>query len=319
MSQKDFIMKQLFLILLLYSTGVMSQNTAINTGINTKNPSSRLTVNGSFAGDYKIVSDDVTLDDSDFYIAYNSTSSIPGDRGRILLPEAISGPGNFKGRIYGIKNISALELMVYSERPGEKIDATGDVDYIVLPPGYYAELISKGTTTGTTWELSMLVPTKLSSKMTRLSNIAIGVPKNSSYQSLFTIGPSSSLDVVIPDSMGSFFVDKQPRALFLNFTVGLALVDSGTPVYPPGSVISYYRCELFINDMPTGIFQVVQENSKGMQFNLSGKYNFVPPPAGGYWHTFYAKISTWNSFGSANNHVLGVLSVLLSVDSITRT
>ena len=319
MSQKDFIMKQLFLILLLYSTGVMSQNTAINTGINTKNPGSRLTVNGSFAGDYKIVSDDVTLDDSDFYIAYNSTSSIPGDRGIIRLPEAISGPGNFKGRIYGIKNISALELMVYSERPGEKIDATGDVDYIVLPPGYYAELISKGTTTGTTWELSMLVPTKLSSKMTRLSNIAIGVPKNSSYQSLFTIGPSSSLDVVIPDSMGSFFVDKQPRALFLNFTVGLALVDSGTPVYPPGSVISYYRCELFINDMPTGIFQVVQENSKGMQFNLSGKYNFVPPPAGGYWHTIYAKISTWNSFGSANNHVLGVLSVLLSVDSITRT
>ena len=316
MSQKDFIMKQLFLILLLYSTGVMSQNTAINTGINTKNPGSRLTVNGSFSGDYKIVSGDVTLDDSDFYIAFNS----PGGRGTILLPKAISGPGNFKGRIYGIKNISAQgDLFVFSEAPGlEKIDATGDVDYIVVPPGYYAELISKGTITGTTWELSMLVPTKLSSKMTRLSNVAIGVPKNSSYQSLFTIGPSSSFDVVIPGSMGSFFVDKQPRALFLNFTVGLALVDSGTPVFPPGSVISYYRCELFINDMPTGIFQVVQENSKGMQFNLSGKYNFVPPPAGGYWHTIYAKISTWNSFGSANNHALGVLSVLLSVDNITR-
>ena len=316
MSQKDFIMKQLFLILLLYSTGMMPQNTAINTGINTKNPGSRLTVNGSFAGDYKIVSDDVTLDDSDFYIAFNGIG-----RGTILLPKAISGPGNFKGRIYGIKNISAQgELFVFSEAPSlEKIDATGDVDYIVVPPGYYAELISKGTTTGTTWELSMLVPTKLSSKMTRLLNVAIGVPKNSSYQSLFTIGPSSSVDVEIPGSRGSFFVDKQPRALFLNFTVGLALVDSGTSVLLPGSVISYYRCELFINDMPTGIFQVVQENSKGMQFNLSGKYNFVPSATGGFWHTIHAKISTWNSFGSANNHALGVLSVLLSVDSITRT
>ncbi|OJX48830.1 MAG: hypothetical protein BGO88_00030 [Flavobacterium sp. 38-13] len=314
MSQKDFIMKQLFLILLLYSTGVMSQNTAINTGINTKNPGSRLTVNGSFAGDYKIVSGDVTLDDSDFYIAFNGIG-----RGTILLPKAISGPGNFKGRIYGIKNISAQgELFVFSEAPSlEKIDATGDVDYIVVPPGYYAELISKGTTTGTTWELSMLAPTKLSSKMTRLLNVAIGVPKNSSYQSLFTIGPPSSLDVVIPGSRGSFFLtDDNPRALFLNFTVGLALVDSGTQVFPPGSVISYYRCELFVNDMPTGIFQVVQENSKGLQFNLSGKYNFVPT---GWWPTIHAKISAWNSFGSANNHVLGVLSILLSVDSITRT
>ncbi|MEN0083092.1 MAG: hypothetical protein AAGC51_16625, partial [Flavobacterium lindanitolerans] len=63
-------MKQLFLSLLLYSTGMMSQNTAINTGINTKNPGSRLTINGSFAGDYKIVTDQNTvLDDSDFYIA----------------------------------------------------------------------------------------------------------------------------------------------------------------------------------------------------------------------------------------------------------
>ena len=291
MSQKDFIMKQLFLILLLYSTGMMSQNTAINTGINTKNPGSRLTVDGSFAGDYKIVSGDFTLDDSDFYIVYNRDN-----KATIKLPKAISGPGNFKGRIYGIKNISrnlqSGYLTVTPEALGlEKIDAAGDVDYIEVPPGYYAELISKGTTTGTTWELSMLVPVAQSSKMTHLLNVAIGVPKNSSYQSLFTIGPPSSLDVVIPGSRGSFFLtDDNPRALFLNFTVGLALVDSGTQVFPPGSVISYYRCELFVNDMPTGIFQVVQENSKGLQFNLS-----------------------------ANNHVLGVLSILLSVDSITRT
>jgi hypothetical protein len=314
MSQKDFIMKQLFLILLLYSTGVMSQNTAINTGINTKNPGSRLTVNGSFAGDYKIVSGDITLDDSDFYIAFNS----PGGKGSILLPKAISGPGNFKGRIYGIKNISAQgDLTVFPDASNsEKIDAAGDVDYIVVPPGYYAELISKGTTTGTTWELSMLVPTKLSSKMTRLLNVAIGVPKDSGYQSLFAMG-SSSLDVEIPGSRGSFsLMDDKPTALFLNFTVGLALLDYSAPVFPPGSVISYYRCELFINDMPTGIFQVVQENSKGLQFNLSGKYNFV---SRGWRDTIHARISTWNSFGSANNYLLGVLSVLLSVDRITRT
>ena len=148
--------------------------------------------------------------------------------------------------------------------------------------------------------------------MTRLLNVAIGVPKNSSYQSLFTIGPPSSLDVVIPGSRGSFFLtDDNPRALFLNFTVGLALVDSGTQVFPPGSVISYYRCELFVNDMPTGIFQVVQEHSKSIQFSMSGVYDL---PAG--THTIEARLSSWHDFGQARNLKYGILSLLLSAFSV---
>ncbi|KQS53235.1 hypothetical protein ASG38_00415 [Flavobacterium sp. Leaf359] len=299
-------MKQLFLILLLYSTGMMSQNTAINTGINTKNPGSRLTVDGSFAGDYKIVSGDFTLDDSDFYIVYNRDN-----KATIKLPKAISGPGNFKGRIYGIKNISRNQqsgyLTVTPEALGlEKIDAAGDVDYITIPPGHYAELISKGTTTGTTWELSMLVPVAQSSKMTHLLNVAIGMPKNSSPQSTFTLSPPTTLDVVIPGTQKTFSLDK-PKTVFFNFTVGLGLIN----FFSPGDYYHFYRCELFINNSPTQIFQVVQEHSKSIQFSMSGVYDL---PAG--THTIEARLSSWHDFGQARNLKYGILSLLLSAFSV---
>jgi hypothetical protein len=300
MSQKDFIMKQIFLILLLYSTGVMSQSTTINTGINTKTPGSRLTVKGSFAGDYKIVTDQNTvLDDSDFYIAYNGNT-----KGTIRLPTAISGPGNFKGRIYGIKNTSSQAVLtVFPDASNlEKIDAAGDVDYITIPPGYYAELISKGTITGTTWELSMLVPTELSSEMTQLLNVALAVPKNSKPQ-IFTVSPINPPDVIIPDSQKTFHLPES-KTVFLNFTVGIGLLESSAS---PGSSIPYYRCELFINNTPTQIFQIVQQHSRGIQFSMSGVYSL---PAG--THTIEARLSTWNRLGMVYDNLFGVLSLLLS-------
>ena len=162
-------MKQIFLILLLYSTGMMSQN----TGIYTKNPGSSLVVDGSFAGNYKIVTGNVILDDSDFYIAYNGNAN-----GIIRLPVAISGPGNFKGRIYRIKNTTGNWNLTVTAQNLEKIDAATDVTGIVVPPGYYAELISKGTATGTTWELSMLVPIVRSSRVIKLVDVAYSVARN---------------------------------------------------------------------------------------------------------------------------------------------
>jgi hypothetical protein len=298
-------MKQLFLSLLLYSTGMMSQNTAINTGINTKNPGSRLTINGSFAGDYKIVTDQNTvLDDSDFYIAFNGIG-----RGTILLPKAISGPGNFKGRIYGIKNVgSQTGLTILADASNlEKIDAAGDVDFIEVPYGYYAELISKGTTTGTTWELSMLVPIVQNSTMRNLLNITSAMPKNGSPQSRFTLSPPNVTDVVIPGSRGSLYA-YEPQTVFFNFSVGLSLVN----FFSPGDYYHFYRCELFINNTPTGIFQVVQEHSKSIQFSMSGAYDLpVGTP-----HTVEARLSSWNSFGQPRNMTYGILSLLLSAVSM---
>lgn len=74
-------------------------------GINTQYPTSTLTVNGSFAADYKIVTANTVLGVTDYYVAYNGSND-----GKITLPAAISGTDNFKGRTYHIK-MSKLEVI----------------------------------------------------------------------------------------------------------------------------------------------------------------------------------------------------------------
>jgi hypothetical protein len=296
-------MKQIFLILLLYSTGMMSQN----TGIFTKNPGSSLAVNGSFAGDYKIATGNFILDDSDFYIAYNGDTD-----GIIQLPMASNGPGNFKGRIYRIKNTTGNRVLTVAAHNLEKIDAVTDVSSIVVPPGYYAELISKGTTTGTTWELSMLVPAVPSSTVTKLVDVANSVAKNSfsPSQDRFTIRNTNSdgiYEVAIPGSSNSFFLP-EPKTVFLDFAVGID--DLGAYQWGQGSISHYYRCELYIDGVATGLFQVVQQNGMGtqLQFNLSGVRDL---PAG--THTIHAEFSLWLATGTFNFGAnFGVLSLLLS-------
>ncbi|WP_286707650.1 hypothetical protein [Flavobacterium sp. 38-13] len=300
-------MKQLFLILLLYGTGAMSQNTAINIGVNTKNPGSRLTVNGSFAGDYKMVGDenrDIVLDDSNFYVAYRGYYGAT-----FKLPKAISGPGNFKGRIYRIINNGIMQMgtiKITLEALGvEKIDAEGDVDYIVVPQGYYVELVSKGTTTGTTWELFKFMPHVglggYSEQFSKITIFKYEVPKNSSPQLKFTLSPPTVTDVAIPLGTGSIYL-QQPTALFFHFSAGLSLIN----FFSPGDYYHFYRCELFINNTPTGIFQVVQEHSKSLQFNAYGTYYL---PAG--MHNVELRLSSWHDFGQPRNMTYGVLSLSL--------
>ena len=297
-------MKQIFLILLLYSTGMMSQN----TGIYTKNPGSNLVVNGSFAADYKIATGNFILDDSDFYIAYNGNAD-----GIIQLPMAISGPGNFKGRIYRIKNTTGNRVLTVAAQNLEKIDAVTDVSSILLPPGYYAEFISKGTTTGTTWELSMRVPAVSSFEVTKLVDVASSVARNSvsSSQDRFTIvrGNPSILDIVIPGSSNSFTLS-EPKTVFLDFVLGIDDLES--MVFGQIVMMPYYRCELYIDNVATGIFQIVQQNYIGsqLQFSMSGVRDL---PAG--QHTIHAKLSLWRSGGGVSSgtaNTFGVLSLLLS-------
>ena len=297
-------MKQIFLILLLYSTGMMSQN----TGIFTKNPGSSLAVNGSFAGDYKIVTGNVILNDSDSYIAYNGNTD-----GIIQLPVAISGPGNFKGRIYRIKNTTGNWNLTVAAQNLEKINAVTEVSSILLPPGFYAEFISKGTTTGTTWELSMRVPAVSSFEVTKLVDVASSVARNSvsSSQDRFTIvrGNPSILDIVIPGSSNSFTLS-EPKTVFLDFVLGIDDLES--MVFGQIVMMPYYRCELYIDNVATGIFQIVQQNYIGsqLQFSMSGVRDL---PAG--QHTIHAKLSLWRSGGGVSSgtaNTFGVLSLLLS-------
>jgi len=122
-----------------------------NVGIGTNTPGSKMTVNGSFGATYRIASASGTVGTNDYYIAYNGSVD-----GTLTLPAAISGDGNFLGRIYYFKNTGTAILTV-AANGSEMIDDLSDgdgVDSINLEPGEYAFLISKGTTTGTTWEVA---------------------------------------------------------------------------------------------------------------------------------------------------------------------
>jgi len=131
----------------IYQTG--------KVGINTSLPGSTLTVKGSFAGQYRTISASTTIDSTDFYVAYNSATA-----GTITLPAATAATpvaGNILGRIYHIKNTGTATLTVKASG-SELIDwnGTAGVASVTVPPGGYAMLVSKGTTTGTTWEFALL-------------------------------------------------------------------------------------------------------------------------------------------------------------------
>ncbi|MGJ1198798.1 hypothetical protein ACR777_21160 [Sphingobacterium spiritivorum] len=284
------IKKSLVLIVLLISA---KEIFAQNTGINTKDPGSTLTVNGSFAADYKTVTTNTTLGITDYYTAYNGSST-----GVITLPAAISGTGNFKGRVYGIKNTSTSELTIVASGT-EKIDGSSDVSSIIVPSGYYVELISKGTTTGSTWELSMLVTTTVPT-MTELLHIASATPQGAlSTAALAVNGAGYS---IIPGSSYTFSLPVA-RPLFLNVALGLDDLSTGTP-HP------YFRCELYIDGVATGLFQIVQENSAGsqMQFNMAG----VRTVSAGT-HTIDVRMIRWHNNGFVNNtnQNFGILSFVL--------
>ena len=125
-----------------------------NTGVGTTTPGSKLTVNGSFAATYKnITATTYTLLASDYYLAWNGSAA-----GTITLPAAISGSGNFSGRIYHIKNTSTNSSLTIAANGSELMDdqSGAGIASITLPAGYYGMFISKGTTSGTTWEVAIV-------------------------------------------------------------------------------------------------------------------------------------------------------------------
>lgn len=131
--------------------GLCSINAQVgNVGINTPNATSTLTINGSFAATYKTVSTSGTVGANDYYIAYNGTGT-----GTLTLPAAINGTGNFAGRTYHFKNTGTGDLYIATANASETIDNQNGagVTQFYIPSGYYAYLVSKGTITGTTWEL----------------------------------------------------------------------------------------------------------------------------------------------------------------------
>lgn len=293
-------MKRFLILMMLWVSSL--QLLAQNTGVNTKTPSSILSVNGSFAADYKIVTANTTLGITDNYVAYNGSAA-----GTITLPAAISGTGNFKGRLYCIKNTSS-SLLTVAASGSELIDGatTTDAATVIVPAGFYIELISKGTTTGSTWELSVLVTTTTTAMMQPV-NIRVATPQGALAISSFNV-PNGTAYVTIPGSSGTFTLPAA-KPVFLNLALGLDDLTTG-------SGFPYFRCELFLNGAATGLFQIVQETSVGnqLQVNISGVRSL---PAG-VPQTLDVRITRWANNGTptATTQSFGILSMVLTATTI---
>ncbi|MEI3790814.1 MULTISPECIES: hypothetical protein [unclassified Chryseobacterium] len=119
-----------------------------NVGINTPNPGSTMDVNGSIAAHYLAVTAAVyNLNSSDFHVSYNGTANAVFN-----LPAAISGVGNFKGRMYTVKNNTNFTITVNSAAP-ETINGSAS---ITVPANQSVQLINTGLTgAADTWEITI--------------------------------------------------------------------------------------------------------------------------------------------------------------------
>jgi hypothetical protein len=122
-----------------------------NTGIGTSLPGSKLTVNGSVGFAYNsTTATTYTMLANDYYVVWNGTAN-----GTITLPGSIAGSGNYKGRLYEIKNTTTGFTLIVAGNGTEKIDDVGGtgVATIAVAPGDGLLLVSNGNTSGTTWEV----------------------------------------------------------------------------------------------------------------------------------------------------------------------
>lgn len=133
-------MKKIFILssILLWG-GVFAQ-----VGVNTTSPGSTLDINGSLAANYKTVTTNYTMTATDYHVSYTGTGNAT-----FTLPAAISGAGNFKGRLYTINNRTSSTITV-NPAGSETINGTAS---ITIAANQSVQLINTGLTAGATWEV----------------------------------------------------------------------------------------------------------------------------------------------------------------------
>ncbi len=136
--------KLLLTVAISFSVFGMAQTGSV--GINTSNPGSTMDINGSMAANYKSISvNNYNLTSADFHVSYNGITDAVFN-----LPAAISGVGNFKGRIYRIQNNTNFNITINAVSP-ETINGNTNV---LIGPNRSLQLISTGLLgANSTWEI----------------------------------------------------------------------------------------------------------------------------------------------------------------------
>lgn len=135
-------------------------------GISTSVPGSSLDVNGSLAAKYNsVTAASYAMTASDFYLSYNGTANAA-----MTLPAAITGDGNFKGRLYTIKNNTPF-LITITPSGSERISNQTNIS---VGGNQTVQVISTGLTgSATTWEVY--------SKSTQSVDALVRVSNTTSY------------------------------------------------------------------------------------------------------------------------------------------
>ncbi|MBB4807874.1 hypothetical protein HNP38_003190 [Chryseobacterium defluvii] len=200
-------MKNLFVISALVTFSCFLYAQTGNVGINTVLPGSTLTVSGSIAGRYRNVSTSTALGAGDFYTAYTGSAI-----GTFTLPAAIAAApasGNILGRVYYIKNVGAANLTIAASG-SELIDnqSGAGVSNVSLTPGGYIMLISKGTASGTTWEVALLI-----NKATP-TIAALGASDTHTYTGAAFTNFNNGIPQIVPFSVGDIIVNQGGSAVW---------------------------------------------------------------------------------------------------------
>lgn len=199
-------MKSIFFLITITLSSILFAQIGVNTNL----PGSTLTINGSIAGTYKTAATSIILGKEDFYMSF--TGSTPSTFTLPAATAASPAEGNILGRIYCIKNTGNAQLTIAASGSelinNQSAVSAGSVASFRLNPGGYAMLISKGTVTGTTWELSTFID------KTTSTIAALGATDMITYTGSQLTDFNNSVPQIIPFSSGDVIVNQGGSVLW---------------------------------------------------------------------------------------------------------
>lgn len=239
-----------------------------NTGFGTSTPGSKLTINGSLGASYRSETNTTgVIGANDFYVVWNGTGA-----GTLTLPPAISGTGNYKGRLYFIKNTTASFNLILAANGSELIDGLANVS---IPPGYGVNIVNTGATGGTTWE----VVSFMNSSIPQFRTTSVIANSGSA-----TLTGATGTAVAFP---GMTLSVNNPAGQSLNYLINCNIaLDAGlaTPVNAAANMYIHIHPVLYVDGAPT-IFQTfiegepvrgAQEASSNFIGALNGTVSLAP-------------------------------------------